>query len=157
METISYQYQITENDYLDYYKLVFYEEKGFNKLPFLVVLCFLWMLYVLIKPALLTIIILIAFILIILFFLFLSPLLIKYLAKRLYDKKTYLHQVNDFYINNDEVIVKNNQAQSLIKWENLIKVTESKLNIYCLFNNNQVLMIPKTKVDMELINHLIKR
>lgn len=149
---ISYQYKVTVDDYIDYYNILIYEIRGnklINKLSLLLVVCFIWFLYVLIKPYKLVIILFSIFVLIVLMIILFIPLTTQALAKRAYNKNPYIKYINEYKIDNNSICIRTGSNNSEIKWSMLKGYYESKKNIYCLFYHNQVLIIPKNLVDVQ--------
>ena len=106
-------------------------------------------LYALIKPTKTLIIILIIIGLIILIILLLTPLITQILAKKAYRRNPYVKAVNEYIINDSCIHISTGNNQAIVDWKYLINYYESKKNIYCLFADNQVLIIPKSLVEVD--------
>jgi len=156
---INYQYEITESDFIDYYKILIYEIRGnkiINKFSILLFLCFMWFFYMLIKLTLLTIIIFSILIIFVFIIVVITPLTTSVLAKKAFDKNTYLKQINEYKIDANNIYITTGNFRSIIKWKSLEKYYETNKNIYCLFEYNQVLIIPKKLVNVNKVIELIK-
>ncbi|QVK18538.1 YcxB family protein [Mycoplasmatota bacterium] len=158
MESIQFHYKITEKDFIDYYQIHFYEEKlksVVNKIPFLFVLSFILFLLVLIQPTIANISIMVLLVTLSLTLLVLIPLLTICFAKKVYRENQQVHHINEYFINHDKITITTNHKTSVFQWCDVNSVFESSRNIYCIFNNSQVLIIPKNKIDVNnLINSL---
>lgn len=159
MDKIQFNYQITEKDFIDYYHLYFFEKKAkwvVNKVPILLILSFLFFLLVLIQPNVGNISILVLLITIFFTLMVLTPLLTNYFAKKAYRENQQVRHINEYLINNDEIMIKTNHETSIIHWQEVNTLYESMQNIYCILNNSQVLIIPKNKIEVDAFIDSIK-
>ncbi len=172
MMNIEFSYQITKKDFIDYYKIMLYEKKGkwmYDKLPYLLLITFLFFLLVLIQPKTINLTILFVLVTMLLTFFILTPILIIYYAKKTYKEMPFVNYQHQYTINEDGIRIQTKYQSTYTKWIHLQMLKESKYNFYCIFKSNHILIIPKNKINCEtfisyikekfphLQNHLLKQ
>lgn len=100
----------------------------------------------------LCVIIMSAILFLIVFILF--PIGISISVKKLYDSDKEMQEIHNYKMDEEKIIVSSTKTVTTMAWSDLYKFKETKDCIYLYITNAKVWMMPKSKIDDDIINYV---